>query len=208
MGQNEKSPKEEENWMSKEELESFLDNMESSLPPLDSINTSYEYLQKYQNYFMLAFHLQYPLRNDLAETFIGSDPYKKIIKNYIRVRPYLKTAIMILVDYKTASTYGKIEFEIEGRALKALLVYYQILKKFTGTKTSPVIVDGNGISITSNNYTKHFNNIFKSTGKSVSTTLIRKAIVSSMYDTKKIKELARIMGHSTDMALNIYAKDL
>lgn len=207
LGQNEKSEKEKGNWMSKEELEKFIDNM--VIPELDKTNKTYEYLLPFQNYFMVAFHLQYPLRNDLAETSIGINPYRKKIGNYIRIRPYLKTAGMFLANYKTESTYGTITFEIEGRALSALLLYYQALKNFAGTnRTIPLIIGKDGEPLTSNNYTKHFNAIFKDTGKSVSTTLIRKAVVSSVYDTKKIKELSRIMGHSPEMALNIYAKDL
>ena len=208
LGQNEKSVKEEKNWLSKESLEKVLSELKQKLLPIDKQPT-YEQLLTYQKYFMLSFHLQYPLRNDLAECLIGVDPYSLSFENYIRIRPYLKSARMFLVDYKTSSTYGKIEFEIEGVALDALLQYYVALRKFVGKNGKiPLIVDKDGNPLTSNNYTKHFQAIFKDTGKSVSTTLIRKAIVSSVYDTKKIKELSRIMGHSAEMALNVYAKDL
>lgn len=207
LGQNEKSEKEEINWMSKEDLEKVLKSLEENLYVVNKKPT-YEQLLSYQEYFMLAFHIQYPLRNNLANCLIGTDPYTVIVENYIRVRPYLKTAKMFLVDYKTSSTYGKIEFEIEGKALEVLLLYYSVLKKFIGKNGKiPLIPDKEGVSLTANNYTKHFQAIFKDTGKSVSTTLIRKAIVSSMYDAKKIKELARIMAHSVDTQLNIYAKN-
>jgi hypothetical protein len=142
---------------------------------------------------------------------IGTEPFTKATKNYIRIRPYLKEATMYLIDYKTASTYGKIQFEIkEPNALKALLWYYDVLKKYGPVVKGkrPLIIDSDGIPITSNNYTKHFQSIFKDTGKNISTTLIRKIVVSSVYDTKKIKELARIMAHSPEMALNVYAKDI
>lgn len=208
MGQNEKSKKEEDNWMPKEDLEKVLKSLGENLYVVNKKPT-YEQLLSYQEYFMLAFHIQYPLRNNLANCLIGTDPYTVIVENYIRVRPYLKTAKMFLVDYKTSSTYGKIEFEIEGKALEVLLSYYSVLKKFIGKNGKiPLIPDKEGVSLTQNNYTKHFQAIFKDTGKSVSTTLIRKAIVSSMYDTKKIKELARIMGHSVEVQMNIYAKNL
>jgi hypothetical protein len=116
---------------------------------------------------------------------------------------------MVMTDYKTSDTYGRIEFEIVGEALSALQLYYALLKKFLAKNGKlPLIVDKDGTAITRNNYTKHFQAIFKDSGKSVSTTLIRKAVVSSVYDTKKIKELARVMGHSPEMALNIYAKDM
>jgi integrase len=207
LGQNEKSEKEEINWMSKEDLEKVLKSLEDNLNVVNKKPT-YEQLLSYQEYFILAFHIQYPLRNNLASCLIGTDPYKVIVQNYIRVRPYLKTAKMFLVDYKTSSTYGKIEFEIEGKALEVLLLYYSVLKKFISKNGKiPLIPDKDGVSLTANNYTKHFQAIFKDTGKSVSTTLIRKAIVSSMYDAKKIKELARIMGHSIDQQVNIYAKN-
>lgn len=207
MGQNEKSEKEEENWMSKEELEQELAKLKDGLLAIDKKPT-YEQLLSYQQYFMLAFHIQYPLRNDLANCLIGVDPYNNSQENYIRIRPYLKTATMIMNDYKTSGTYGVIKFEIEGEALQALQLYYNRLKLFLAKSGKiPLIVDKTGEPITRNNYTKHFQTIFKDSGKSVSTTLIRKAIVSSVIDTKKIKELARIMGHSPEMQLNVYAKD-
>ena len=208
LGQNEKSEKEEINWMSKEDLENVLKTLEENLYVV-SKKPTYEQLLSYQQYFMLAFHIQYPLRNNLANCLIGTDPYTVIVENYIRVRPYLKTAKMFLVDYKTSATYGKIEFEIEGKALEALLTYHSVLKRFIGKNGKiPLIPDKEGVALTANNYTKHFQSIFKDTGKSVSTTLIRKAIVSSMYDTKKIRELARIMGHDISTQINIYAKNL
>jgi hypothetical protein len=208
MGQNEKSQKEEENWMSKEELEQELAKLKDNLLAVNKKPT-YHQLLSYQQYFMLAFHIQYPLRNDLANCLIGAEPYANTTENYIRIRPYLKTAGMIMNDYKTSDTYGVIKFEIAGEALEALQTYYSLLKKFLGKNGKiPLIVDKDGEPISRNNYTKHFQAIFKDTGKSVSTTLIRKAIVSSVYDTGKIKELARIMAHSVDTQLNIYAKDL
>jgi hypothetical protein len=207
LGENEKSEKEQINWMSKEDLENVLKTLEENLYVV-SKKPTYDQLLSYQRYFMLSFHIQYPLRNNLANCLIGTDPYTVIVENYIRVRPYLKTAKMFLVDYKTSATYGKIEFEIEGKALESLIKYYSVLKRFIGKKGKiPLIPDKEGIALTANNYTKHFQSIFKDTGKSVSTTLIRKAIVSSMYDTKKIRELARIMGHSPEIALHVYAKD-
>ena len=209
-GANEKSPKEVENWLSIQDLEDIRKKMWMDIPFVDIPRPTYEQLLAYQNYFMLSFHMAYPLRNDLATTTIGIEPFTKLTSNYIRVRPYLKTASMYLVDYKTASTYGKLEFAIEEpKALQALLLYYTVLKKYTSVKgKQPLIINSEGEPISRNNYTKHFNDIFKHTGKNISTTLIRKIVVSTVYDTKKIKELARIMGHSPEMALNVYAKDL
>jgi hypothetical protein len=37
--------------------------------------------------------------------------------------------------------------------------------------------------------------------------MIRKIIVSSLYPVEKMKELAHIMGHSVQLAVNNYAKD-
>ena len=209
-GANEKSHKEEENWLSLEQLETLRKKLWMELPEVNKERPTYETLLKYQEYFMLCFHLAYPLRNDLATTTIGIQPFTKLTSNYIRVRPYLKEATMYLIEYKTASTYGKIQFAVdEPKAIEALLFYYDVLKKYTTLKVKqPLIINSEGEPITRNNYTKHFGAIFKDTGKSVSTTLIRKIIVSNVYDTKKIKELARIMAHSEEMALNVYAKDL
>lgn len=210
LGANEKSPKEEENWITMEELEALRKKMYFDVPELTKEKPTYETLLKYQEYFMLAFHMAYPLRNDLATTIIGIEPFTKLSSNYIRVRPYLKTASMYLVDYKTASTYGKVEFAIEEpNALQALLWYYDVLKKYTLLKgKQPLIINREGEPISRNNYTKHFSAIFRSTGKNISTTIIRKVVVSTVYDTKRLKELARIMTHSEEVAVSIYAKDL
>jgi len=207
MSKNEKSPKEEKNWLDKDELAAIASKLKDTLPTTKVNPPPYEKLLAYQQYFILQFHIQNPLRNDLATTLIGSGVYKGA-ENYIRIRPNIKSAEMMLREYKTEKTYGLINFKITGVALTALLEYYKILKKYTNiTKgPQPLIITKDKKQISRNNYTKHFQEIFKDTGKSVSTTLIRKSVVSSNTDPTKIKELARVMGHSVDIHLGTYSK--
>ena len=60
---------------------------------------------------------------------------------------------------------------------------------------------------TRNDYTKFLLQMFKRTGKRVSSTMIRHSIVSDAYNISHLKQLADEMGHSVGTAMNVYAKE-
>ncbi len=61
--------------------------------------------------------------------------------------------------------------------------------------------------MTRNDFTHFMQSIFEPLGKNISTTMIRKIIVSSLYPVEQMKQLAQVMGHSMNVAMEYYAKD-
>jgi hypothetical protein len=59
---------------------------------------------------------------------------------------------------------------------------------------------------TSNEFSRFFQKTFQGTGKDITTTIIRKIVVSSLYDVEKMKKLSYVMGHSLNEALSSYSK--
>jgi hypothetical protein len=49
--------------------------------------------------------------------------------------------------------------------------------------------------------------IFEPLGKNISTTMIRKIIVSALYPVEQMKELSKVMMHDMNTAMEYYAKD-
>ena len=53
---------------------------------------------------------------------------------------------------------------------------------------------------------KFMNTVFSGTGKRISSSLIRKIVLSSIYPVEKMKTLSHIMGHSIKTAVDDYVK--
>lgn len=202
-----KSDKESENWLSKQELIDYLDKLKSDLP---KIPHSYGDLHRWMKYITLLFHINYPLRNELADAVITtsqdtSDPEK----NYFIVTPKKKTAKAVIQNYKTKKTYNNIELNLIPSVASEFIKYYKFLdtyKKAEDINNDWLLISKDGSKLTRNDFTRFVQSIFTFTDKSISTTLIRKIIVSDLYDVKKMKELSHIMGHDVKTAVEYYAK--
>jgi integrase len=206
---NVKSVKEDENWMSKEELVAFAKKLKKELP---KVVADYSDLEKWMNYIVLTWHIEYPLRNELADTAIVSKIKMKTNDpniNYIVVNSKDKKVEALIQAYKTVKTYDTFDIQIVSSVAKDIIKYFTILKKYkkaNDIKNDWLIISKDGEKLSRNNYTGMVQNIFKPTGKKIGTTMIRKIIVSDVYDIKRMNELAHIMGHSTDTAMITYAK--
>jgi hypothetical protein len=60
--------------------------------------------------------------------------------------------------------------------------------------------------LTRNDYTRLLQKAFKETGKTISSSLIRKIVASDLIDVDKLKKNAYIEGHSVKTMLNTYVK--
>jgi len=121
----EKSGKESENWLTKQELIDYLEKLKVDLP---KVPRSYGDLHRWQKYITLLFHISYPLRNELADSIITtstdtSDP----LKNYFIVNPKKKTVKGIISSYKTKKTYGNIEINLIPSVANEFIKYYKFL---------------------------------------------------------------------------------
>jgi hypothetical protein len=204
----EKSGKEAENWLTKQELIDYLEKLRVDLP---KVPRSYGDLHRFQKFLTLLFHLNYPLRNELADAVITTNPdTSDPLKNYFTVNLKKKTVKASIQNYKTKKTYNTIELNLIPSVANEFIKYYKFLdtyKKAENINNDWLLISKDGQKLTRNDYTRFVQSIFSFTDKNISTTMIRKIIVSDLYDVKKIKELSSIMGHSPGLQLSTYAKE-
>ena len=202
----EKSKKEKDNWLSKEQLQNKLTELKDKMMEDDKLNLLD--LNDYTKYIILYIHINIPLRNDLSNAdimplsqFKKTEPTKK---NYILLSP--KLGYIVLYDFKTIKSKGIQKIKLEGDILKEIQKYYKFLKTYKKDKNinnDSFIIKEDGETYNRNEYTKLFNSIFD---KNISTTMIRKIIASDTWNIKEIKSLSEKMQHTPQQALSNYVK--
>jgi hypothetical protein len=202
-----KTEKEKENWMTKEELEQYADKLKSELP---SKPTSYPDMLKWMKYITLAIHIKYPMRNELSDSQIVSSISKNDPSvNYV-VASKNGSVKMLIQNYKTAKTYKGIDINVVAPLAKDINTFYKHLvayKKNNGITNDWMLLNKKGEKFSRNDYTYFVQSIFEPLNKKISTTMIRKIIVSDLYNPNAMKELARVMMHDPKTAMTYYAKD-
>ena len=207
---NQMNDKQEANWLTLEEMREVVTKLEMKLARL--IDTYSEYKQL-MAYLVILIHLDYPLRNDLACAMIypAKDMPSKQDKdtNYLSVGD--KKVTLYLNDYKTEKEYGQKIIEFNEAVSREIIKYYPVIK--TMSPHGWFIRDREAANkcISRTTLTKWINTAFADTGKKVSTTQIRRSVISSVYkpqegEQKKKQDLAYVAGHSTAMAGSVYAK--
>lgn len=207
---NRKSVKQEENWLTKAELDEVLNALEKKVKRSFDNRTDYKNVMKY---LILKIHLQTPFRNNLSEAKIYMDPTKEDLAdptyNYIVLDSSDNSAVFIDNNYKTKNKYGQRTIIWSDEIAKELFHYYHDIIAFN--KDHFFLTNNNDEKMTPNNYTKFLESIFRESGKKVSSTMIRNIVVSDLYaldkeDEEKKDLLAHNMGHSRNTAQKIYAK--
>ena len=203
-----KTDKEKDNWMTKDDLIKYLDILKKELPT--KIESKVD-MSKWMKYISLLIHINYPFRNELADAQIVS----KITNNnpdinYIIVDNKNKTVKAIIQNYKTKKTYKDIKINFIQSVANDVLTYYKLLssyKKLNNINNDWLLLAKNNEKMSRNDFTNFIKSIFLPLGKNISTTMIRKIIISDLYPVDKMKEMARIMGHDIQTSVNYYAKD-
>jgi len=208
------SSKEEKNILSVNDIETYVSLLKSKLPAEPK---TYKDFLEWMHYLVSAFHINFPLRNDLGNAEIYStSEFKKIEPNkdtnYLIINSKDLTIKVILNKYKTKKTYGEIDFMITDKELVAdFIKYYKLVKPYVlaynnGEYDHSLFFDKDFKKFSSNEFSRFFEKAFNGTGKHITTTMIRKIVVSSLYDIGKMKKLAYVMGHSLQMQLTDYSK--
>jgi hypothetical protein len=201
-----KTDKENDNWMTKDELIKYLNILKKELPKKPITKSE---MSKWMKYITLLIHINYPLRNELADTEIttkqnNNDPNI----NYIIVK---KDNVSALIQaYKTKKTYKDIKFNFVKEVADEIRTYYKHLSTFKKTNNinnNWFLIAKNNEKMTRNDFTHFMQSIFEPLGKNISTTMIRKIIVSALYPVEQMKQLSQVMGHSMSVAMEYYAKD-
>jgi hypothetical protein len=203
--------KEKDNKMSIEELKEYLESLKDKLPT--KIET-FSDIYKYQLYLCGRFQLEFPVRNELADIKIyNTGEYSKIAKsesvNYFVINVKTNTMKVYLNNYKTKKVNGDIDFEVDDKELVKLFnKYYMAIKTYFKDADFDhwLLFDSNKVKLSRNDYTRLLNKTFELSGKKISSSLIRKIVLSELYPVEKMKKLAHIMGHSIKTAITDYVK--
>lgn len=209
------SEKQKNNFAELSEIMSMIDTMGNEIKSMklkkkgDLTNKERELIMVFT---IFSFLVKYPLRNDLAEMkYITKSEYNKLTEDNKKETNYLvkqkNKLMMILNVYKTSKKYGEKILDIDNETSKVLRMYIKLTDKklgevlFTNNQGNPIT--RNGISQLLLRTTK------KRINKNVSTTLIRKSVVSDKFaDVKKEQQaLADIMGHDVATQNLVYVKE-
>ena len=201
-----KTTKEKENWMTKEELIEYLSVLKKEVPTKP---TSKNDMGKWMRYISLLIHINYPFRNELADTEIVN----KITKNDPNINYIVitKDKVSALIQaYKTKKTYKDIKINFIPSVADEIRTYYKHLikyKKANDINNNWFLLAKDGGKMTRNDFTHFIKSIFQPLNKNISTTMIRKIIVSALYPVEEMKALSQVMGHDVSTAMQYYAKD-
>ena len=184
----EKSQKQKDNWVEYGDLVRLANDMlgrlkkHSILSKEELTRAEYNLLQEY---IILRFYLNFPLRNDLADVKVinsKEDDNKK--DNFLLVDG--DDISLILNDYKTVKTFGPQEYNLDKKFSKVIKIFLKHNRSgFFITKSN------RNEAITPNGITKLLNRLFKrELDKQISTSMIRH--ITATYDRKNDKTLAEL----------------
>jgi len=204
------SDKQSKNFSTTDEIYEMINKMANELKPIKKKdNLSSKELALLQVFTLFNIYVRLPMRNDVAGMeSINKRVYNKLTEEDKKSKNYLvlekNNMYFILNKYKTSKKYEELKIDIP-KDLKKLLRFF--LK-----------VNGMGVlfkSSTGNPLTRNalsqllIKTSQKYMGKSISTTLLRKAYMSSKYaDVKEEMENdSKILGHDVaTTGMNVYVK--
>jgi flagellar motility protein MotE (MotC chaperone) len=204
--ENKKSEKENNNWVSKEEIDTILNKLKEKKE--NNLLTHRQKLFLEQQYILLRLYTCIPpVRNDYIFTKIFTTKNgKSENENYINL--YEKK--FILQKYKTFKFYGKKVVDLDDSLISDIIHFENIKKNYPNKiNHNYLIVNTTDLEpMNSSNYTKTLNKIFYP--KKISSTILRKIYLSYKYPiTHSMNEMqndADIMGHDIMTARKIYTK--
>jgi len=207
-----KSEKQEKAWASLDEL---IDVKNKLKKETDNINKKDNYtkkdLQTIQNYFILTFYLDTPLRNDLNNTkVIKISEYNKLSnedKNSFNYMVYGNKNFLSLSQYKTAKKYGLKIINLNNDSIRAFRLWYD---KFNPNKEYLLINLNTNAPMSSHQLTITLTKLFKKyLNKNISTTMLRHIILSEKFaDVKhEMQDMSDKLGHSVAVQQQIYVKN-
>jgi len=212
----EKSEKQSKNWLSIEELNDILlkeeqdyeeikNKIRGELRPNTYLDT--------QNYILLKIHLDYPIRNDLADTMIVSHAQfnkftkaKKNKNNYLVINK--SDGKLILNEYKSAEHYGQKSIDLNDELVATLNEWIKWRAKH-GYGSQYLLINKYKNAMNPNNITKSFLRLFSRYGKQISTSMIRHIILTEKFgeSNKEKEKMADVMGNSSKTIDEKYVKN-
>lgn len=208
------SEKQKKNFASMEEIQDMLKTMQKQIKD-DGLKKKEQLKIKDKEllmvYTIFSMLVKYPTRNDMAGMrFITKTAYNQLTDEDKKNNNFLVNQkgklTFILNQYKTSKKYGEKKIEIDKDIEKILRMYIRLTNKKYG---DVLFVSSRGNALTRNQISQLLLKTSKKyMNKAVSTTLMRKIVVSDKFgDVKKEQaELADIMGHSVQVQNQVYNK--
>ena len=209
------SEKQKENFAELSEIQGMISEMESDIKS-KGLKTQKKLSGKEKEllmvYVIYSLLIRLPIRNDMAGMeLITKTQYNKLSEEQKKNTNYLvkekASMFLVLNEYKTAKKYGEKKIDVPKDLEKIFRMYLKLTKKEAG---EVLFVSSTGKPISRNAMSQLLLKTSKKyIGKGVSTTLMRKAVVSDKFgDMKKEQaELADIMGHSVGVQNAVYNKE-
>ena len=209
------SEKQKENFAELSEIQGMISQMESEIKS-KGLKTQKKLSGKEKEllmvYVIYSLLIRLPIRNDMAGMeLITKTQYNKLSEEQKKNTNYLvkekASMFLVLNEYKTAKKYGEKKIDVPKDLEKIFRMYLKLTKKEAG---EVLFVSSTGKPISRNAMSQLLLKTSKKyIGKGVSTTLMRKAVVSDKFgDMKKEQaELADIMGHSVGVQNAVYNKE-
>ena len=144
-----------------------------------------------------------PLRNDYAGMIIKKESdYNQAEDKENYLIEGTKGYYFVLNQYKTAKTYGSKKIEVPK------LLEYTIRKWLEVNPTDYFLINNKFKPLSPNSLTKLLNKIFASTGKKISSSMIRHIYLSNKYDAvlEEQEKDAGDMLHSVAVQQGVYVK--
>jgi len=196
--QHEKSDKQEENWLTWEEVSKKKSELKEDVSQFHlNKNITPSQFEKLQRYVVLSLYTDIPPRRnaDYLEMFV----VKKLSKEYPKDKNYydLSTHKFHFCVYKTAKSYGEQVEDVPAELQTVLAAYikHHPLAK-TKVKEYRLLVKPDGGNLNSvNAITRILNKIF---GKKIGSSMLRHIYLSSKYGntSNDMEETAKAMAHS------------
>ena len=203
----EKTQKQEDNWLSLEELNKIV--KEHKRKALDAIKRegTTNFYSELQPYFVASLYLadekNPPLRNEYGDMYITHDiriANEDVKHNYLVITGRNKKEI-ILNDFKTKKTQGQKRFRVGSKLntiMNVLLKHHPFLTD--NHPTQPLLLNSNGAMLGRNGLTKYMQaRVFNKNGKKLSSAMLRHIYISAHLPQPPIaekQELADKMCHT------------
>jgi integrase len=192
---NEKTEKQEANWLDWDEIKAKweeLHKMVTEMPP-EEVEGSIKSRKIYQAYILLSLYVKSAPRRNQDYFLMRLDADNNMMKDFNYYRPNKKQFVFNV--YKTAKTYNQDIMDV-NETLQKILVKY--IKDFRLEDEEFLLYPDDKERKSSSIITKDLNRIF---GKNVGSSMLRHAYITSELGPKikELKEVAKDMGHSTDM---------
>ena len=208
MSKNNKSEKQEANWLQLSELTKVFNSIEKEVKAMDlknRIKLKPTDFNKLQDYVIAGLYtLLPPIRLDFAPMFVESKKSKINDSDNYLFNGGRNKKVFIINEYKNNKSHGQQTLRIPSKLNSIINIWLKY------NDTGNFLLNNRREMLSANGLGKAITRIFKPTGKNVTINLLRSIYISENVDMKALKkseELAKDMMHSPAVQKGIYYKD-